>query len=44
MCVCVCVCVCVCIYITIGRSTKRFVFFEIIYFVLAYVLYICMFS
>ena len=27
----------------IGRSTKRFIFFEFIYFVLAYVLYICMF-
>ena len=27
----------------IGRSTKRFVFFEFIYFVLTYELYICMF-
>ena len=30
-------------YIKIRRSTKRFVFFEFIYFVLTYVLYICMF-
>ena len=30
-------------YFKIGRSTKRFVFFEFIYFVLTYVLYICMF-
>ena len=51
MCVCVCVCVCVCcsskerikIYFKIGRSTKRFVFFKSIYFVLTYVLYMCMF-
>ena len=28
------------IYFKIGRSTKRFVFFEFIYFVLTYVLYI----
>ena len=31
------------IYIKIGRSTKRFVFFESIYFVLIYLLYMCMF-
>ena len=31
------------IYFKIGRSTKRFVFFEFIYFVLTYILYICMF-
>ena len=30
-------------YILIGKSTKRFVFFEFIYLVLTYVLYICMF-
>ena len=30
-------------YFKIRRSTKRFVFFEFIYFVLTYVLYICMF-
>ena len=31
------------IYFKIRTSTKRFVFFEFIYFVLTYVLYICMF-
>ena len=31
------------IYFKIGRSTKRFVFFEFSYFVLTYVLYMCMF-
>ena len=31
------------IYFKIGRSTKRFVFFEFIYFILTYVLYIRMF-
>ena len=31
------------IYFKIGRSTKRFVFLELIYFVLTYVLYTCMF-
>ena len=31
------------IYFEIKRSTKRFLFFGFIYFVLAYVLYICMF-
>ena len=31
------------IYLKIRRSTRRFVFFEFIYLVLAYVLYICMF-
>ena len=31
------------IYFKIRRSMKRFVFFEFIYFVLTYVLYICMF-
>ena len=31
------------IYFKIGKSTKRFVFFEFIYFVLTYMLYICMF-
>ena len=31
------------IYIKIGRSTKRLVYFEFIYFVLTYVLYVCMF-
>ena len=31
------------IYFEIGRSTKRFVFFEFIYFVFTYMLYICMF-
>ena len=31
------------IYFKIGKSTKRFVYFELIYFVLTYVLYICMF-
>ena len=36
-------CVCVCVYFQIGRSTKRCVSFEFIYFVLTYVLYICMF-
>ena len=31
------------IYFRIGRSTKRFVIFSFIYFVLTYVLYMCMF-
>ena len=31
------------LYFKIGRSTKRFVFFESIYFVLTYLLYMCMF-
>ena len=31
-------------YIYVGMSTKRFVFFEFINFVLIYVLYICMFQ
>ena len=32
------------IYSKRGRSTKRFVFFEFIYFVLTFVLYMCMFT
>ena len=31
------------LYFKMGRSTKRFVLFEFIYFVLIYVLYLCMF-
>ena len=35
--------VCVCIYFKIRRSMKRFVFFELIHFVLTYMLYIYMY-
>ena len=38
-----CVCVCVCVCFKIRRSTKRIVFFLFIYFVLIYVLYMCIF-
>ena len=31
------------VYFKIRRSTMRFVFFKFVYFVLTYVLYICMF-
>ena len=32
------------IYFKIAKSTKRFLFFKFIYFVLTYVLFVCIFS